>query len=76
MNREITRNEKRKMLVGCHGELATAADPQGLKPLQLLALGGTAEAVPFPKQITQSPNDEGHRVEPRETKHPMGTACG
>jgi hypothetical protein len=25
--------------------------PQGLKPLSLLALGGTAEAVPFPRRF-------------------------
>ncbi|MBZ5547291.1 MAG: hypothetical protein LAO22_04880 [Acidobacteriia bacterium] len=30
------------------------ADPQGLKPQLLAALGGTAEAVPFPKPIFET----------------------
>jgi hypothetical protein len=29
-------------------------DPQGLKPASLLAVGGTAEAVPFPKSIYET----------------------
>ena len=28
--------------------------PQGLKPALLLTLGGTAEAVPYPKQLIQN----------------------
>jgi hypothetical protein len=29
-------------------------DPQGLKPAFLVALGGTAEAVPFPNALPKS----------------------
>jgi len=29
-------------------------DPQGLKPAFLVTLGGTAEAVPFPKPILET----------------------
>ncbi|SPF48895.1 hypothetical protein SBA1_90031 [Candidatus Sulfotelmatobacter kueseliae] len=31
--------------------------PQGLKPASWLALGGTAEAVPFPKPFMRQPLD-------------------
>jgi hypothetical protein len=47
--------------------------PQGLKPACLLAMGGTAEAVPFPKTIYETSSktlaeSEGARSGPREPR--------
>ena len=53
-------------------------DPQGLKPAFLVGLGGTAEAVPFPKPICETSSNPKVRIlEPSgRVKPDRGQRCG